>query len=566
MSAYAKHINTRSTPQTKPIPGRRGMVANDGGGYSFAVDPFTRLERFLILGCEGGHFQVGEQKLTQDNAQALFECARLDTERTINLIVEISTSGRAPKNDPAVFALAILASMKEPAMKGTAFYKEGTIASRALAVLPRVCRIYTHLADFISTVKTLRGFGPSLKKAIQHWYNDKPVKDLAFQMTKYQNRNGYTQRDVLRLAKPKTVEHDRNLLYRWAVGKMDYENLGTPAGDLPPRADLGVVYALEAAKRATTDREVCRLIRKYGLVREHIPTEFLNSVEVWAALLEKMPPTALIRNVNKMTSIGLIAPMSSAAGLVVSRLSDPDQLRKARVHPFSILLAQTTYSAGCGVKGDLKWNPVPQITDVLNDAFYGAFQHVRPTGKRHYLAVDVSGSMSWASSRINNTHITARVGAACMSMVTLRTEPQSYVMAFADRMLDLKLSKSMRLDDVVNRCENSPAGGTDCAAPILDALHRNIPVDVFVVYTDNDTNSGETMHPIQALDKYRQHTGINAKLAVVAMCANKHSIADPNDDRTLDIAGFDAACPAILAEFAGYSKPGFERYDDSEAA
>jgi len=57
--------------------------------------------------------------------------------RTINLIVEISHGGRAPKNDPAVFALAILASMKEPA---TGVVRE-TIATRALLVLPKVCRI-----------------------------------------------------------------------------------------------------------------------------------------------------------------------------------------------------------------------------------------------------------------------------------------------------------------------------------------------------------------------------------------------------------------------------------------
>jgi 60 kDa SS-A/Ro ribonucleoprotein len=137
-----------------------------------------------------------------------------------------------------------------------------------------------------------------------------------------------------------------------------------------------------------------------------------------------------------------------------------------------------------------------------------------------------------------------------MAMVTLRTERQSYAMAFSDRLVDLGLSKSMRLDDVVRKCENAPAGGTDCAAPMLDARNRNIPVDVFVVYTDNDTNSGESMHPIQALEQYRQKTGINAKLAVVAMCANGHSIADPNDAGTLDIAGFDADCPALLAEFA----------------
>jgi len=43
-----------------------------------------------------------------------------------------------------------------------------------------------------------------------------------------------------------------------------------------------------------------------------------------------------------------------------------------------------------------------------------------------------------------------------MAMVTLRCEPESYAMAFADGMHDLGLSRSMRLDDVVHRCEESP--------------------------------------------------------------------------------------------------------------
>lgn len=43
-----------------------------------------------------------------------------------------------------------------------------------------------------------------------------------------------------------------------------------------------------------------------GLVREHIPTEKLNSVEVWEALVQKMPMTAMIRNLAKMQTIGLL--------------------------------------------------------------------------------------------------------------------------------------------------------------------------------------------------------------------------------------------------------------------
>lgn len=193
MARYAKHVAPQNTPQTQPIIGRKGMVKNDGGGYSFAVDKWVRFERFLIMGCEGGHFQVGEKKMTVDNATAVVGCIDENPEKAVNLIVSISESGRAIKNDPAIFALALAAaSSNDKARK------------YALAALPQVARIFTHLADFLSNVTEFRGWGRSLKSAVAKWYTKKDVSDLAYQMTKYQSRNGYTQRDVLRLAHPKS--------------------------------------------------------------------------------------------------------------------------------------------------------------------------------------------------------------------------------------------------------------------------------------------------------------------------------------------------------------------------
>jgi hypothetical protein len=46
---YAKTLNRRATPQSQPIPGS-SQVRNSGGGYSWQVDDWTRLDRFLILG------------------------------------------------------------------------------------------------------------------------------------------------------------------------------------------------------------------------------------------------------------------------------------------------------------------------------------------------------------------------------------------------------------------------------------------------------------------------------------------------------------------------------------
>src|SRR5262249_14591993 len=94
-----------------------------------------------------------------------------------------------------------------------------------------------------------------------------------------------------------------------------------------------------------------------------------------------------------------------------------------------------------------------------------------------------------------------------------------------------------------------PMGGTDCALPVLYALARNIPVDVFVVLTDSETWAGG-IHPSQALRRYRERTGIPAKLIVVGMVSNGFSIADPNDPGMFDVVGFDSATPQVMADFA----------------
>ena len=67
-------------------------------------------------------------------------------------------------------------------------------------------------------------------------------------------------------------------------------------------------------------------------------------------------------------------------------------------------------------------------------------------------------------------------------------------------------------------------------------------------YTDSETWCGN-IHPVQALRKYREKTGIPAKLVVVGMVSNGFSIADPDDGGMLDVVGFDTAAPNVIADF-----------------
>src|SRR4029079_16238585 len=132
-----------------------------------------------------------ERKLTRQNAKAVEECVGVDGPRTVAEIVRISTEGRAPKNDPALYALALAAGVGDTATR-----------QAALAALPQVARTGTHLFQFAGFVEGFRGWGRSLRRAVGRWYTDKPVETLAYQAVKFRQRDGMTHRDLLRLAHP----------------------------------------------------------------------------------------------------------------------------------------------------------------------------------------------------------------------------------------------------------------------------------------------------------------------------------------------------------------------------
>ena len=213
--------------------------------------------------------------------------------------------------------------------------------------------------------------------------------------------------------------------------------------------------------RAADRAAVIRLIREDGLPRECIPTEHLNDPAVWEALLEGMPLMAMVRNLAKMTAVGLLTPGSKATKTVRERLADGEHIRKSRLHPLAILLAAATYTRGRGLKGSLSWEPVATVKDALDDAFYAAFGNVTPAGKRTLIGLDVSGSMS--CGQVAGTPLTPREAAAALAMVTARTEPDYQVMAFQEKLVPLDISARSRLTDVVKKTEGLPFGGTDCA-------------------------------------------------------------------------------------------------------
>lgn len=542
-----KDYGTKRTPQSQPIPGKEEiMVKGDAGGYVYALDKWSLLDRFLILGSEGGTYYVKEQKLTADNAKNVIECIEEDGVRTVNQIAKVSLAGRAPKNTPALFALA-LATWK------------GDTKTRKIAyrVLPDVARTGYHLLMWAAFTDNLRGTGSGWQRAVGRWFNEKNPDKLAYQVIKYQQREGWAMSDLLRLSHVKPVDEEHDNIYKWIVDGWDEENWGVLFKQPVALPVPDQIWAHEHAKRATEAKEIVDLIDQYKLPRESIPTQFLNDVKVWEALLPAMPMMAMLRNLGKMTSVGVLSPFNVAVNHVVEQFGDVDRLRKSRLHPLAILVAQRVYASGKGMRGSLEWKPIPQIVDVLNDAFYTAFGNITPTNKNIMLALDVSGSMTWET--IAGMPITPRDASAAMALVTANVEPNYMVTAFSSMGVRITASRSaisvlplspkQRLDDVIDYVDRLGFGGTDCALPMMYAIQENLDIDTFIVYTDSETWAGEP-HPSQALEQYRQKSGRDAKLIVVGMASNGFTIADPNDAGMLDVVGFDTAMPNLISEFS----------------
>lgn len=538
MQKLHEHHSTRKTPQSEAIPGS-GQAANSAGGFSWQVDDWTRLDRFLVLGTEGGSYYASEKKLTKGCAEAAQRCIDADGARTVARVTEISESGRAPKNDPALFVLAMATASKDKETRRAAW-----------AALPRVARIGTHLFHFAEYRQAFGGWGRLARKAFGEWYTAKEADALAMQAVKYQSRDGWSHRDVLRLAHPCPQDSKQAAVFDWIVNGTEkgkkakgHERRAYKQSSVP---DL--LQAFEDLKeRADDPKKAAKLISMYGLPREAVPTQLLKEPVVWEALLDHMGTTALVRNLGNMSKCGLLSPLSKGEKTVISKLTDSETIRKSRIHPVQVLTALLTYKVGHGNKSDSTWNPCPRVVDALDDAFYAAFGNVEPTGKSLLLALDVSGSMG-CGCIAGIEGLTPRVASAAMAMVTARVEKDWHVMGFSHELVDIPISPRQRLDDVVEMIAGIPMGGTDCSLPMRWAKEKKAKVDGFVVYTDNETWAGD-IHPSQALVTYRRQLGINSKLVVVGMVANDFTIADPEDAGMLDVVGFDSAAPSLIQQF-----------------
>ncbi len=517
------------TPQTQPIPGREAeMIPGRSGGWMFDAGIWQMLRRCLLIGTAQSTYYAGKHDLTQDFIDTVRQCVQTDPQRVAQEILYAS-DGRSINNSAPILGLVLLSAGEDPKAK-QAF----------LEIFNSVIRTGSHFYEWLSYTKMLRGFGKVVRMAGRAWLSDPNVKRLAYQLLKYQQRQGFSHRDALRLfhLKPPTPDHDD--LFRWVVKGWD------ELPDQIPSEALAQIWWYEWLKRHPDQTHTA--IQKGRLTHEMVAPVGKMDREAWQLLFAEMPIGAMLRNLGSLTELGVLRkdqPQNLARLEAV--LNQPQHLRKGRIHPIDVLKALKTYQSGGRIGRSKKtWDPVPRIVDILEKALELAFEVAEPTGKVFLHAVDVSGSMSMP---VVDGILSACEVATTMALVTAKAETHYDIRGFATEFRDLQITARDSFRSAVQKAQHNNFGGTDASVAYDWAIRQKFKADLFVFWTDAESWAG-TKHPSQALRKYREKINPDAKAIYVTLAPYRISLVDPKDPHSWDLAGFDPGLPKVIQMIA----------------
>lgn len=519
-----------NTPQTQPIPGREAeMIQGRSGGWMFDAGIWQMLRRCLLIGTAQNTYYAGKKELTEDFV-AVLEQAIAENPSKVAEEILYASDGRAINNSAPILALVLL-SMGETAEAKQAFQE----------IFPQVVRTGSHFYEWLNYTKSLRGFGKIVREVGKTWLSREDVKGLAYQLLKYQQRQGFSHRDALRLfhVKPPTEEHRQ--LFEWVI--KGWEELPTKI----PSDVLAQIWWYEWLKR--NPDKTHEAITNGHLTHEMAAPVGKMDKQAWQLLFQEMPIGAMLRNLVSLTEIGVLRTDERAnLERVKAVLNNKEYLRKGRIHPIDVLKALKTYQSGGRLGRSKKnWTLVPRIVDILEKALELSFEVVKPTGKVFMHAVDVSSSMG---SLIADMGLSCCEVATTMALVTAKAETNYMIRGFANDFRGLKISAKDSFSSAIRKASNQNFGETDASVVYEWMMKHKFKADVVCFWTDSESWAGYNKHPSQALAEYRKKINPEVKAVYVTLAPYQITLVDPKDPMSWDLAGFDPSTPRVIQMLA----------------
>ncbi|WP_137157686.1 RNA-binding protein [Rhizobium sp. FKL33] len=490
-----------------------GMDArNHEGAAAYALSAREALAQYAVTGTFNNTFYAdGADQLDAVRKLAL----EVEPEFLAKLAIHAAEKGQM--KDMPVTLLAILSGLESDAF------------ARAF---PRVVKSGKMLRGFVQVMRSgaagRKSLGTRPKKMVQAWLERASTEQILRAMV----GNDPSLADVIKMVHPKPASEERRALYAWAIGR-PYDHAALP--------DL--VKALEAFRRDQTNPipdAPFQLLTSLSLTREH-----------WVEIARKGGWQMIRQNLNTFARNGVFE-VDGVAEDIAGRLSDPAEVRRAKVFPYQLMVAWKMVDP-----------TVPAVVrDALQDAMQTAIANVPAVAGDVVLCPDVSGSMS---SPVTGFRKGATSSVRCIDVAGLMTaaflerNPKARVLPFENHVVKVDLN---RRDSVMTNADKLAAiggGGTNCAAPLKKLADERAKVNLVVFISDNQSwlDARPQGQASAMMTEWARIKRRNPAAKLVCLDIQPYGTSQaPTSADVLNVGGFsDAVFDAIAAFASGSSGP-----------
>lgn len=485
-------------------------ACNEAGGVAYQLSPSEQLAQLAATGCLNHTYYATA-------ADQLDTVLALTQDLPADFIAKTALFARnhGHMKDMPALLVAILA------------HKDVDMCARVFgAVIDNGKMLRTFVQIMRSGVVGRKSLGSRPKKLVQNWLlNANEAQLLAASVG-----NQPSLADVVKMVHPKPNEAWRAAWFAWLIGR-DYL-----FADLPK-----LTQQLELFKQ-NTNRTV-----------PAVPFQLLTALNLnkgaWKQIAAQGSWQMVRQNLNTFVRHQVLKPgkNTSEANAIAAKLANTDTIAHARVMPYQIM---TTLQS-------LQADMPSAIVQALESALKTSLGNVPRLVGNVYVCIDVSGSMSSPATgqRQGATSVTRCIDvAALVAAALLERNPHTTILPF-DGMThpSHKMSAQNSVMQNVKVLQNMLGGYTDCAAPLRYINDHQLPVDLVVFVSDNESwlNNQNYHGGTSKMQQWDKITAHNPRARMVCIDIQPYTTvqAQPRAD-VLHVGGFGDAVFTLLKHFA----------------
>jgi 60 kDa SS-A/Ro ribonucleoprotein len=522
-------------------------VFNDAGGVAYSRSAKEALSLYVCTGCLNGTYYASDK-------------TQLDTVRDLLTKVEPEFIGKLAvyaheksfmKDLPALM-LVYLASDK-----GAGGGPTTAIQERKLKVLRsifhRVIDSGNMLRNFFQMIRSSafgrKSFGEVPRNLIREWFDRRSAHNIFSQSI----GSNPSLSDIIKLIKPKPNTPEKAALFAYLLGA---EIVESNEGKVLVRNYFDLNSRTVKVAYSQPYNNLPEIIREFESWKKDksLPVPAINfrlvdneklSTSQWADIASKANWLTTLKNLNAYAEHGVFE-VAGLTDLIAERLRSAENVRKARVFPYQILMSYLATDASTKVPS--------KVRNAIQDAMEIACENVPSLGKVN-IFTDVSGSMSSAITGNRGT-ATSKVRcvdvAALFSVAMLRRNEDAKVIPFEQIVCNVTLNPRDSIMTNAAKLASVGGGGTNCSAPLAMLNQtKDWSADVLIYISDNeswvDSGFGRGTATLREWQTYKSHNK-KAKLICIDLVPNRTSqVKDAND--ILQVGGFSDNVFNVIAKF-----------------